>query len=139
MSQANNRITGYHWYLGSAFWRERREPPLPQSILDRRDAGRRLRVILRYPNQYCDPPHPLGLLRRCPNWPRHRASKSRDELAPFSSLDHLVGALLEMQWHVDAERGGSPEIDHKLIFCWKLYREIGWLCSLQYSVNVGRA
>ena len=25
MSQAHNRITAYHWYLGSAFWRERRE------------------------------------------------------------------------------------------------------------------
>ena len=24
MSQAHNRITAYHWYLGSAFWRERR-------------------------------------------------------------------------------------------------------------------
>ena len=25
MSQAHNRITAYHWYLESAFWRERRE------------------------------------------------------------------------------------------------------------------
>ena len=25
MFQARNRITAYHWYLGSAFWRVRRE------------------------------------------------------------------------------------------------------------------
>ena len=36
MSQAHNRITAYHWYLGSAFRRERREhiihSDFPESI-----------------------------------------------------------------------------------------------------------
>ncbi|MGC2748693.1 MAG: hypothetical protein WA309_14705, partial [Pseudolabrys sp.] len=60
MSQTHNRIAAYHWYLGSAFWRERREPPLPHPFwiaATRSPAG--------HPpvsNQYCDPPHPLELL-----------------------------------------------------------------------------
>src|SRR5262245_779815 len=33
---------------------------------------------------------------------------------PFKSFDHLVGELLEMQWHVEAERLGGLEIDHQL-------------------------
>jgi hypothetical protein len=33
MSQAHNRITAYHWYLGSAFWRERREHIIMYSSL----------------------------------------------------------------------------------------------------------
>jgi hypothetical protein len=29
-------------------------------------------------------------------------------------FDHLVGALLKMQWHIEAERLGGLEVDHKL-------------------------
>src|SRR2546425_2341010 len=37
-------------------------------------------------------------------------------------LDHLVGALLEKEWHVEAERLGSLEVDHQL----ELDRELDW-------------
>jgi hypothetical protein len=32
-------------------------------------------------------------------------------------FDHLVGALLEKEWHVDAERLGGFEVDHQVKFC----------------------
>jgi hypothetical protein len=33
---------------------------------------------------------------------------------PFTSFDHLVGALLELQRHAEAERLGGLHIDHQL-------------------------
>ena len=31
-------------------------------------------------------------------------------------FDHRVGALLKLQWHLEAERFGGLEIDHELEF-----------------------
>jgi 5-methylcytosine-specific restriction endonuclease McrA len=38
---ANNRITAYHWYLGSAFWRERREFILQRANFTCEKCGKR--------------------------------------------------------------------------------------------------
>jgi hypothetical protein len=56
------------------------------------------------------------------------------------SLDHLVGDLLEMRWHVEAQRLGGLEVDDKLILRWRLHRHIGWLLALEDAIDVaGRA
>jgi hypothetical protein len=38
------------------------------------------------------------------------------------SLDHFVGKLLEMQWHVEAQRFRRLEIKNHLVFGWHLDR-----------------
>src|SRR5262245_57628589 len=35
-----------------------------------------------------------------------------------ASFDHLVGELLEMQRHLEAERSGSFEVNSEYDFCW---------------------
>src|SRR5262245_65122250 len=51
--------------------------------------------------------------------------------APFKSFDHLVGELLEMQWHVEAERLGGLEIDHQLELAGLEDGQIGRLRTLK--------
>src|SRR5262245_66352562 len=50
---------------------------------------------------------------------------------PFKSFDHLVGELLEMQWHVEAERLGGLEIDHQLELAGLEDGQIGRLRTLK--------
>ena len=39
-----------------------------------------------------------------------------------SSLDHLVGKLLELRWHIKAECRGGLEVDHEIEPLRALYR-----------------
>ena len=56
------------------------------------------------------------------------------------SFDHLIGDLLEMHRHVEAQRLGGLEIDDKLILRRRLHRHVGWLLALEDAVDVaGRA
>jgi len=49
----------------------------------------------------------------------------------MSSLDHLVGKLLELRWHIKAECRGGLEVDHQIEFRWPLYRQVAWLGTVQ--------
>ena len=51
-------------------------------------------------------------------------------------FDHLVGALLEMQRHVEAQRLGGLEIDDQLELCRRLHWKVGRLLALEDAVDV---
>ena len=48
-----------------------------------------------------------------------------------SSLDHLVGKLLELRWHIKAECRGGLEVDHEIELLRPLYRQVIWLGTVQ--------
>ena len=49
----------------------------------------------------------------------------------MSSLDHLVGKLLELRWHINAECRGGLEVDHEIEPLRTLYRQLAWLGTVQ--------
>ena len=51
-------------------------------------------------------------------------------------FDHLVGNLLEMHWHVEAQRLGGIEVDDKLISRRRLHRHVGWFFALKDAVDI---
>jgi hypothetical protein len=53
-----------------------------------------------------------------------------------SLLDHLVGELLKMHRHIEAERFGGFEIDHKLELGWLLNGQIIGLLAPEYPINI---
>src|SRR5688572_3893234 len=57
---------------------------------------------------------------------------------PTSSFDNLVGALLEMQRHVQAERLGSLEIDDQLELDRGLHWKFARLCAFEDAVDIRR-
>jgi hypothetical protein len=46
------------------------------------------------------------------------------------SFNHLVGELLEMQRHFEAERSGSFEVNSEYEFCREFDRQVAWLRAL---------
>jgi hypothetical protein len=76
MSQAHNRTTSYHWYLGSAFWRERRE------------------FILARANHICENcnDRPVtGGPRAKPRWRRSRRVAERNDFRRLVVQEGLTG------------------------------------------------
>jgi hypothetical protein len=58
-----------------------------QTLCERREAGRVLRIVHGRGHQHADAPHPLALLRARSKRPRNRcASEQRDELAAVHSI-----------------------------------------------------
>ena len=55
-----------------------------------------------------------------------------------SLFDHLVGALLEMQRHVEAERLGGLEVDHQLELDRGLDGKLARLRALEDAIDIGR-
>ena len=53
-------------------------------------------------------------------------------------LNHLVGALLEVQRHVKAERFRSFEIDHQFELDWGLDRKLARLLATQNAIDIRR-
>jgi hypothetical protein len=51
-------------------------------------------------------------------------------------FDHLVGELLEVQWHVYAEGPGGRKINDEIELGRLLDRNISWLCPAQNLVNI---
>src|ERR1700691_3523933 len=62
----------------------------------------------------------------------HRAPPSDDP-----SLDHFVGAHEECLWQREIYCFSCPQIDHKLVFCWRLNGKVGRSFALQYAIDVG--
>src|ERR1700726_2010196 len=54
------------------------------------------------------------------------------------SFDHLVGKLLEMHWHVEAERLGSLEVDHQLELNRGLHGKLARFRALEDAVGIRR-
>src|SRR6516162_6911327 len=48
-----------------------------------------------------------------------------------SSLDHLVGKLLELRWNIKSKCGGGLEVDHQIEPLRPLYRQVTWLGTTQ--------
>jgi len=53
-------------------------------------------------------------------------------------LDHLVGALLELQRHVEAERLGGLEVDHQLELDRGLDGKLARLLALEDAIGIDR-
>src|SRR5262249_16691142 len=53
-------------------------------------------------------------------------------------LDHLIGALLEKERHVEAKRLGRLEIDRKLELDRGLDGQLAWLRALEDTIGIGR-
>jgi hypothetical protein len=56
-----------------------------------------------------------------------------------SLFDHLVGDLLEMHRHVEAQRLGGLEVDGKLIPRRRLHRQVARLLALESLASQGGA
>jgi hypothetical protein len=56
--------------------------------------------------------------------------------ARAASLDHLVGELLQMQRHIEAQRLGGLEVDHQLVLGWRLHRKVGRFLALENLIDV---
>src|SRR5262245_43027986 len=54
------------------------------------------------------------------------------------SFDYLVGGAQERRRHVEAERLGRLEVDHKLVLGRCLHRQVAWILPLQNSIDVRR-
>ena len=53
------------------------------------------------------------------------------------SFDHLVGELLEIQGHIEAQRLSGLEVDDELEFRRLLYRKVRWSFAFENAVYVG--
>ena len=51
-------------------------------------------------------------------------------------FDHLVGALLKQQGHVQPEGLSRLKIDHQLLFDRRLHWHVSWLLTFEDAVNV---
>ena len=63
-----------------------------------------------------------------------KISAGKFQLEPpsrFTSLDHLVGELLELQGDVEAEPLGSFEIDDQFELGWSLHRRLAGFSPLR--------
>src|SRR5215218_10818744 len=52
------------------------------------------------------------------------------------SFDHLIGALLKMQWHIESERFGGPEVEHQLELRRLYDRQVARFGALENSASV---
>src|SRR5262245_65575842 len=52
------------------------------------------------------------------------------------SFDHFVGAGEQRRRHFEAERLRGRQVDHKLVLCRRLHRQVGRLLALEDAVDV---
>jgi hypothetical protein len=60
-------------------------------------------------------------------------------LPPASSLDHLVGKLLELRWHINAECRSGLEVNYQIELLRALYGQVTWLGTVQDFSDVAPA
>ena len=86
-----------------------------------------------------DPPHraraAAPLQQAATRLPPHQQG---NELPPPHSFNHLVGALPELQRHVEAERLGGLEVDHQLELDWGLDGKLARLRALEDAIGIRR-
>ena len=72
-----------------------------------------------------------------PYSPRQLLAKVREYLPwAAASFDHLVGELLELPRHFQAERFRGSEVDYKLEFGWPFNGKLAHVCAGENSINV---
>jgi hypothetical protein len=71
---------------------------------------------------------------------RRRRATSRHPALRYTLplFDHLIGNLLEVRWHVETQRLGCFEVDHKLKSRRLLDRQISWIGPFKYAIHVKR-
>ena len=67
--------------------------------------------------------------------PRSRGAEKRDERAPLHSITSSARASSGRR-HVEAERLGGLEVDHRFVLGRRLHRQIGRLLALEDAVDV---
>jgi hypothetical protein len=80
--------------------------------------------------------HPITDVQRTS---RHFASVPIATNAPQQTLslfDHLVGALLELQRHLEAERLRNFKVDDELKLARLYDRQVGWLLALENPAGI---
>src|SRR5215468_5021031 len=86
---------------------------------------------------YADLPLDISRGPRSAKTGREQMQQMTWRAAPL--FDHLIGALLQKERHVQAERLGGLDVDDKLELDRGLDRKIGRLFSAQDAVNIGVA
>jgi hypothetical protein len=71
----------------------------------------------------------LAAMRRASSRVRRGARLTPNRF--MSSLDHLVGELLELRWHIKAECRGGLEVDDQIELLRPLYRQVTRLGTVQ--------
>src|SRR5262249_38144373 len=52
------------------------------------------------------------------------------------SFDDLIGELLELRWHIEADCRGSFDVDHEIEPLRTLYRQLAWLDTVQNLADI---
>ena len=93
--QAYNRISAYHWYLGSAFWRERREYALKRAnhrcerCKERRATEVHHLTYIRVFNEM--PSDLVALCRQCHGEVHHKKAANDNQLSLFDGVEATKG------------------------------------------------
>src|ERR1700747_1292283 len=66
----------------------------------------------------------------------HRLDRTSLRLA--HSFDHLIGAGEQRRRNFEAERLRALEIDHELVFCRRLHRQLGRLLAFENAIHIRR-
>jgi len=53
-------------------------------------------------------------------------------------FNHLIGQLLQMQGHIEAERLRGREVNHQLEFGGRLNRQLTWFLALEHAIDIRR-
>jgi hypothetical protein len=80
-------------------------------------------------------PCPLRTQKR-PSAMKMRSVVKGQERKSATSFDHLVGGREKRRWDGQAKRIGGFEIDHELVFGWRLDRQIGRFLAFEDTINI---
>jgi hypothetical protein len=149
VSVIRGRPPGGGWATASEILVTLSTPPPKNSALKHFSCGSALgQCLFTFHDRAPPEPHKARLVRfgplaiimrhcsmsRCANNGREQVQQGEAK----RSLDDLVGACEQLCWHLDAERLGGFQIDHKLVLRRLLNGHVRRVCAPEDSINVGR-